>query len=268
MNILEQMTNTSDLTPLENEIVQYMLKNSDEIIQLSISQLAGLTYTSNAVIIRLCRKLGTSGFKDFKIKFAQELSEHRQNKAFLDVNFPFSEQQSSQNTLNKLAKLTQATVEVCHHHANAAIMEQAADLILNSQNVYIYASGDSLIRSMSLQNKLLQIGIHLTNTALVGEGISYSQLSGPKDCAFFISYSSHDPTYLRNAEVLQARQTPIFTMTAFPESALAKHSDYVIAIPHLQDSVDSIATFYAQVAFEYMLNGLYALIFQKSHIQK
>ena len=50
-------------TETEKEVIDYLMNHLDLLDELSISDLAKKTYTSNATIIRLCRIAGYSGYK-------------------------------------------------------------------------------------------------------------------------------------------------------------------------------------------------------------
>lgn len=45
-------------TETEKEVIDYLMNHLDLLEELSINDLAKKTYTSNATIIRLCRKIG------------------------------------------------------------------------------------------------------------------------------------------------------------------------------------------------------------------
>ena len=54
-------------TETEKEVIDYLMNHLDLLEELSINVLAKKTYTSNATIIRLCRKTGYSGYKALKV---------------------------------------------------------------------------------------------------------------------------------------------------------------------------------------------------------
>lgn len=51
----------------ENELLKYFLDNSDKIKNMTIQDVAKNAYTSTASIVRFCKKLGYSGFSEFKV---------------------------------------------------------------------------------------------------------------------------------------------------------------------------------------------------------
>ena len=68
INELNELKRMNKLTSTEQGIVNYILTNPEELEKTSSRQLAELTYTSPAAVVRICQKLGFSGYSEFKIK--------------------------------------------------------------------------------------------------------------------------------------------------------------------------------------------------------
>ena len=88
MSIMTQLEFALDFTHAEVEIAHYILNHGEDVLNLSIKELAKRTYTSPATIVRLCRKLGLEGYNDFKIKYSAELQYTLTKTKRIDVNFP------------------------------------------------------------------------------------------------------------------------------------------------------------------------------------
>ena len=71
INELNELKRMNKLTSTEQGIVNYILTNPEELEKISSRQLAELTYTSPATVVRICQKLGFSGYSEFKIKYLQ-----------------------------------------------------------------------------------------------------------------------------------------------------------------------------------------------------
>lgn len=269
MSLIENIKEKKNLSHVEKNIADYILLHRDQIKNMTITTLANETYTSNAAIIRFCRKVGAHGYKDFKINFIQELEKNRNNETYVDYNYPFRMDENTNDILNNIANLTKSTIDTIYKNSDVKMIEDIAKVITNSQNVYFYAVGDSLIRAMSFQNKLLKIGKNIINTSSLRDETSYTTLATKKDCGLFISYSGSSYAHLANAQILKKQNIPIIVISANDSSPLVKIADYPFLIPSKEDKFDSIATFYSQIAFEYILNVLYSLIYNiqytKSH---
>ncbi len=72
-----------------------MFQNDSELEKMTIKELAANTYSSNATIIRMCHKLGFSGFRDFKIAFVKETGNHKLITNKIDYSFPFQIEEST-----------------------------------------------------------------------------------------------------------------------------------------------------------------------------
>lgn len=62
----------SKLSDLDNDIIQFIIEHSDEVIDLSITELADKVHISKSSILRLTKKLGFSGYSEFKYFLRQE----------------------------------------------------------------------------------------------------------------------------------------------------------------------------------------------------
>lgn len=83
--LIEQLFGKKKLTDSEKQIVDFIEANPRIVINLSLEELSEQCYVSQASIIRLCKKLGTKGFAEFKIRLASELSAFVSRTAFLYV---------------------------------------------------------------------------------------------------------------------------------------------------------------------------------------
>ena len=261
MSLIQKISSYKDFSHNEKEIAKYILNHSDNIIHMTISDLAKATYTSNGAIIRFCRKIGVNGYKEFKINFIQELEKRRNEDIYVDYNYPFHQDESTNDILNHISKLTKSTIDVCYKNIEVKCLNDIAKVIVDSQNIYSYAIGDSMIRARSFQNKLLKIGKHMINTSHLSDEAVYSTHASKNDCGLFITYSATSSSLLHNAQILKKNGTPIIVITANEEAKLTKIADYVLIIPNLESKLDKIATFYSQIAFEYVLNVIYSLIY-------
>ena len=56
--IFEKVKNKDDFSETERQILGYLFGHHRDIGALTIKELAAITYSSNATIIRMCQKLG------------------------------------------------------------------------------------------------------------------------------------------------------------------------------------------------------------------
>src|SRR5690554_5369958 len=66
INMLKEREN---LSPSEKSILDYLVANKGALKDLSVESVAKASFTSPASVVRMAKKLGYSGFKDFKVDF-------------------------------------------------------------------------------------------------------------------------------------------------------------------------------------------------------
>lgn len=64
--------NTNQLSKSDNEILSYCIRNSATVSHMKVQEVAAALYTSPASIIRFCKKIGFSGFSEFKAQLRME----------------------------------------------------------------------------------------------------------------------------------------------------------------------------------------------------
>ena len=69
----------------EQRVAEFVQKNMDQVVLLSLNGLAKKCDTSDATVLRFCRALGYLGFADFKISLVPELLRTGE-KVYLDVH--------------------------------------------------------------------------------------------------------------------------------------------------------------------------------------
>ena len=66
MLIVDKLALQEGLSEGEKTLARYILAHGMEIAKYSTRSLAEVTYTSPPTVLRLCKKLGFTGFDDFK----------------------------------------------------------------------------------------------------------------------------------------------------------------------------------------------------------
>lgn len=118
MNIYDQLKQQSTLSIVEKQVADFILSKGELILHMSIQDLAKQTFTSTTTIIRLCKKLGCSGFKEFKLQFSKDLRSSFTKHTNIDINSPFSQDDSENDIADKIATLTKETIMSCQSSLN------------------------------------------------------------------------------------------------------------------------------------------------------
>ena len=75
----------TNVSTVEKEIANYIISNPDRVTKMSIHELAKESYSSTSSIVRLCKNLGYSGFKEFKHALLAELMAFGDTESHLET---------------------------------------------------------------------------------------------------------------------------------------------------------------------------------------
>lgn len=264
MNILEtiQIQGETLFSDSEKEVINYILTMPDALSQLTINQLAKNTYTSNATILRAIKKLGYSGYREFKLAFLLELETNKNNKKDINFTIPFTHFQNTNEIIEQIYSLHQECITIVRHSLDAKTLENIAELLITKRRIFIYAVGDSRIRAQSFINKLIKLDIYPILATKNHEEIFITQNIKKDDCALFITYSNQNELFTEAMKTLTKQNTDVILLSANYQAAQKIHCKEKVIFPDYEKD-GKIATYYSQIAFDYILNTIHALIYQK-----
>lgn len=75
-----------NFSKMEQKIANYILNHPEEVKQLTTYQVAKICKTSQASIVRFAKKIGFSGYPDFKLSLSQDIGvRSAKNKSTLSI---------------------------------------------------------------------------------------------------------------------------------------------------------------------------------------
>ncbi|MDQ8218616.1 MurR/RpiR family transcriptional regulator [Enterococcus faecium] len=154
MLIEEKLTKQELFTTTEKRIADYIRRNIEAAVYMTIEELAKATYTSHSAIIRLCKKMGFSGFKEFRFELGREVHQLiAQFNQTIDPNFPFSSEDSTQQIAKKMADLSIQSIKKAQLQIEHEDLDQIGKVLNKAQRIFLFAKGDSQITARKFQNK-------------------------------------------------------------------------------------------------------------------
>ena len=252
------------LTSVEQRIIDYMWKNPEKVIGMTISGLAEACYSSNTVIVRLCKKFGYNGYRDFKFAFIQEIESEKYMQRNVDFSVPFSCHMTSEQIVRSMFDLFQSNIAMLNAQIDRACLIRTAEILFQAKKIFCYAIGDSLLTMQSFSHRLQKIGAHSILATQNSDEIAVSCSSSENDCAIFLSYSGFYNTYIPCLKVLKKNKAKVIVITSNQTSMIAKNSDYLILIPD-QEKESNVGNFYSQLSFQCVLDILYSLVYAHNY---
>lgn len=263
MKISERLASQEDFSNSEIGIANYILDHKEAVLRMSAQEICRETFTSTSSLVRLCRKIGLEGFKDFKIRYAAELERQLSDMGPVNYDFPFQGNDSILDIAQKMSVIMTNTLNSSYAllAQSSPQIKQAVDLITASRRTALFGLGDSFIKGLVFRANMLKIDELILTVPFSGEHDALADILTDKDCAIVVSYSGNTKAVFDQVKILRRHRVPIIAVTSDPVSMIGRHAKITLPMPVFEDKWNKQATFSSQTATEYVLNVLYSCIY-------
>ena len=209
----------------EKKIADYIVNNSQKVIDMTISELAESAGSSDATVTRFCKKCHMKGFHHLKITLARELVESKKDDVKISGDVSENNIKESLNNIlaNKVEELKQ-TVSMIDEKELTEIL----NLIRNAKNVQFAAVGNTIPVALDGCYKFNQIGIPSVTNPIWETQIAYTFNLSKDDVVIIISNSGSSKRLIDVIQAAKAKSAYIISITNSNHSPIAKLSDYHI----------------------------------------
>lgn len=264
MLISERLDHTK-FSNSEQVIVDYLKREQLNLENKSTTQIAKETFSSKSTIVKVAKRLDFSGWNDFKKAYLEELRYLHSDKATVDANYPFHENDHYIAIAQKIARLEQEAIEDTLSLMNFSDLQKALRMFENAQSIHLFAVSNNLLISEEFRYNMERIKKRVIVHSRQGEGRYAATLMDPSECALIISYSGETETLLTMVEILHKKQIPIILITSLGDNSMTKLADCVLRISTRERLYSKIATFANDASITYVLDVLYSCMFQKNY---
>lgn len=204
----------------EKRIADYILKHEKDIVYLTITEVAEQTKTSEATVVRTCRKLGYRGFQDFKITVAQEIV-----NPVKSIFEEATEEDSCFDILNKEFDSIINTLNYTRRIINKDELVAAAEAILKARKVVVFGCGNSAPVALDAAHKFVRAGLESAAYSDSHMQIIIAAGLTKEDVAIGISHSGSSRDVVEALEVAKSRDATTICITNYGHSPVTKVAD-------------------------------------------
>lgn len=252
-------------SPSEQEVVDFILKEGDNINDLSVGKIAEATFTSKSSLVRIAKKLGYSGWTDFKKAYMEELSYLRQQADAQDANLPFSKNDHNLEIASKIAKLKKEAIDETLSLLKNKELNQAVAYMTAASTVHIFAASNNLHNAREFTHNMKRLQKDVQIHDLHGEVHFDALLAKEDSCAIIISYSGGTASLMQISETLKKKKIPIIALTSLGENPLQLLADLTLRLSTKEKLYSKIGTYATDASITYLLDILYSIYFRQDY---
>ena len=215
----------NSFTKTEKKVADFVLENTNDVMYYSITELADKASVGESTVLRFSRKLGFSGFQDFKLAVAQD---HNQPSNYEDEEIQHSDDMKS--VINKVIKKQINSLEGNLQLLDDKSIQKAVDIIVQSRKVTFFGVGSSGITAGQASSSMLRIGINCDYKQDSHFQAMSASLLTTEDCVIGISVSGSTKDTIYNLEIAKKAGAKIICITNNAKSPITKLADIVLLI--------------------------------------
>lgn len=227
------------IRPAELNAANYILKHPEEVVSLSVKELAEKSNSSQSAIIRLCQSIGVKGFSELKVRIAGDLQGADQFTHRFKEILPGDD---IQTIINNVSTNNVYSIHETLKVLDSNEMKRGSEAIFKANRIDFYGAAASQIIAQDAQQKFLRINKHCTAYADAHLQLTSSVTLTESDVAIGISYSGETNHVLKAIENAKETNAVTIGITRYGQNSLAKLVDICLYTSSIESDVRSSAT--------------------------
>jgi len=211
------------LTPLERKVVDSVTSKTDLSEQTSIKEIAQMNNVSEAMVVKIAKKLNFSGFRDFRSSLIYyNYSEVAGMHAEIEAD------DSSEQLLAKVFRTSIQAIEETLTILDVSEFNRAADILFKARYIDLYAVGGSATVARDLSHKMLKIGIKTTVYDDAHIMLMSAAVLSDDDAVIAISHSGATRAVNDPIKLAARNGAKVIAITNYAESPIARSAHVVL----------------------------------------
>lgn len=251
--LIDLLTNKTNFSHNEKIIADYILEHQSSIIDLTAQDIADKTYTSKSTVIRLCKKIGCKGYKEFQKILLLEFNLYEKTNK---TNKSVDSHSTLKDVSSTLPPLYDSLIEKTYMQLDYKQLERIIKQILKSTYVEIYGTGISYSLALDCAFKLNSIGINAQALSGLNEHAVETLIKIQKNpVAIMLSFTGNNKNMCSIARVL--RRSGVYVIGIGEQNGLlSKYSNEYIHRAHNEETL-GLEVITAQTSTRYLLDILF-----------
>ncbi|WP_211946563.1 MurR/RpiR family transcriptional regulator [Cupriavidus yeoncheonensis] len=204
-------------------IVDFIASHPEEVVHMSVSEVADRTGASEGSVVGVCKTLGATGFQQLKIALAQEIVR--------PVQLIHEDLEPGDNAATVVRKIFQSNVQTLHETQSTldvGALERAVRMLKKARRIEIYGIGSAAPIAEDAHYRMLRIGLNAKAVVDSHVQVISAALTGPEVAVLTISHSGSTHETVTATRLAKEAGAHTICITNFGKSPIQAFSDVVL----------------------------------------
>ncbi|PGH77970.1 RpiR family transcriptional regulator [Bacillus thuringiensis] len=215
----------------ERKVAQYILKHPQEVIRMTIHELATRANASSSAVTRFCRSIEIASFSELKVSLSSHIA-RPEKKGFYDIE----PNEAITAIKDKIVSNSVQVIQETALYLDEFVLDKIVETMRSADVIYVYGVGASWLVAEDITQKWLRLGkivsanqdAHITATALA---------ASTKNCVFFsISNSGETEEVLRLIDIAKEAGVQTIGLSRFGNNRLTDKVDMSLHHVHAPEA--------------------------------
>jgi DNA-binding MurR/RpiR family transcriptional regulator len=214
----------NSLKTAEKRLADYILENTEEVIELSMEELGKKANSSYATIFRFCKKIDFSGYKDFKTSLINDVILNKNIPAPIE-NYLIGKESGTEEICEKIYNFSNSILEDTISMIDVEIIDKAVEKLINAKSILFIGAGTSSVSAKYAYTKFFRLGLNCNYESDPTIFKMKSTILTEKDILFAISSSGRTSSIVDASNLAKKNEVCLISLSDFALSPLTKVSD-------------------------------------------
>lgn len=263
--IIQFLMNEEHLTNAEKSISHYLLNKENNINHLTSSELGKLSYTSQAAVTRLYKKLGYKNFREF---LSRLIIERKEFFSFSEIeeDRPEDYLATFEDVQGVITSLYLKSIMRTNSKLDKNVINRLVNYLMSAQTIDVYGQGVSESSAKQLVYKLQSLGLPCAYQMHLIPKYIENMRNTKQHVAIIFCVDESRVSMRELASLMKERGIYTLTVTCHAsDPILEMTSDYLMFDTSTFTDVDHLTSTFSA---EYVTNIIYATLFYRIGLEK
>lgn len=247
--IIERIVNDYHLNETDQQVLNYIIQNSDQMIYLSTRDIAKATYTNPMIISRLSKKLGFKGYDDLKYHIGDFI------ETYHIADITIKENDSLISNVNKATEIEISIINQTKKLLNLSELEQIIHLLDQTKYIDIFANESNSDVAKCYEHYYSSLGKIVGIYDETDRQIYHSKNITKDHIVILLSKQSHNHYLKQSLLNLKNKGINTILITSKNDNIMSQLSTYVIHTVY--DISSQLGNFVYHISLRYILDVFY-----------
>lgn len=247
----------------EHHVVDYFRTIENDLTLKTIANLADETSVSQATIFKIVKKLGFTGFQDFKISLAKQ-----SNASDVDPSLiAYTDIQTTDSAFEIANKVVNASIQSLNTLRQSLTEEKLnhiLEIIFSCDSIHFFGVGGSSVVAFDSYQKFIRTPFNCDYIFDSHMQLMYSTKLTKKDVVFIFSHSGQSLEIIKLARAIAESPAKLIVMSGNPLSELVKLADESI-ITYTEEAKFRSESLSSRILYLTLMDTIYVNIMYHDH---